>query len=76
MMINFYDTSSVQALVDAKQEQFYSEVYQRQLALQARPAEEPTPSLVRRSVGRALIRTGAWISGACVQEVPRIQRAA
>jgi hypothetical protein len=77
-MMNFYDTSSIKALVDAKQERFYSEVYQRKVALEIRKAAERNeqPNPVRRAVGLGLIRAGAWVSGSPVGDLPRLQQSA
>lgn len=77
-MMNFYDTSSVKALVDARQERFYSEVYQRKIALEARRAAEGSQRShpVRHAVGSSLIRAGAWVSGSPTVDLPRLHQSA
>jgi hypothetical protein len=76
LMINFYDTSSIKSLVDARRERFYTEVYQRKVALEAKNSREQIgqPHLIRRAVGIGLIHVGAWMSGACIRDMPRLQQ--
>jgi hypothetical protein len=73
-VINFYDTSAVKALVDARRASLASnEAYERKMALEALRASAIDPHPARRAVGRGLIRIGARLSGIGFRDLRRVE---
>lgn len=73
-MINFYDTSAVKALVDARNERLYGERYQRKIARETLLDGVYCPHVLRRKLGAALMWIGARVAGTCSFGAPRLQQ--